>query len=573
MAGGAELAIILTGKDSGASSTMDRIGKAADGIGASLKRAGEQAAGFVIGRGLAELPGFLTGAAKAAADEQKGMVSLQKAVENTGISWERQGGAIESVIAQREKLGFSDDELRKSMTLLTQSTHGVYTAMERQAIAMDLATGTGMDLEQASKLLGRVNSENINVFKRYGIVLADNATEMDVLREVQARFGGQAEAVAKTAAGQWQIFQNQMANLQEDIGSALIPIMTQLGARLIEIVAQIRESGALQVVVDALGQAFGLMGESITLAAQKLGEMLQPGQPAREMLDQMGRTIQDVLVPALTEMTTKLGDELGPILEEMAGTTLAAFVSAAEKLAQLLGGLLQVFSELITELEKRGVFEDILNIWEDLSNAGANLNEVAGNLADAVRGTGGAADEAGRGFDALKVVIGAIGSLISSTINAYEQLVEMLKAISEAAAASEDAINAFLTVLSGFAVPGALRELMSILDSISNFQPPSLTIPVSYAVTGAIPGLGGMLPGFQYGGVVPGPIGAPMPIIAHGGERIETASRLNRGGGGGNVYITVHGSVISEGQLIRRVREGLIQTGKSNAGGILGGLG
>ncbi len=56
---------------------------------------------------------------------------------------------------------------------------------------------------------------------------------------------------------------------------------------------------------------------------------------------------------------------------------------------------------------------------------------------------------------------------------------------------------------------------------------------------------------FQYGGVVPGAIGQPVPIIAHGGEQY-----LGAGGGGANVTnIYVAGTVVSENQLMTLVRQ------------------
>ncbi len=56
------------------------------------------------------------------------------------------------------------------------------------------------------------------------------------------------------------------------------------------------------------------------------------------------------------------------------------------------------------------------------------------------------------------------------------------------------------------------------------------------------------------GGVVPGPIGQPVPIIAHGGEVFAGV-----GGGFGNVTVNVYGSVTSEGDLANRIRESLLK--------------
>ena len=62
---------------------------------------------------------------------------------------------------------------------------------------------------------------------------------------------------------------------------------------------------------------------------------------------------------------------------------------------------------------------------------------------------------------------------------------------------------------------------------------------------------------FELGGVVPGPVGAPMPALLHGGERVLRSGQS--GGGPLNVTLHVHGNVVSERELVRNVREGLIR--------------
>ena len=54
-----------------------------------------------------------------------------------------------------------------------------------------------------------------------------------------------------------------------------------------------------------------------------------------------------------------------------------------------------------------------------------------------------------------------------------------------------------------------------------------------------------------------GASGAPVPAVVHGGERIVGA-----GNGGGvpiNLEVHVHGTVISEGDLAKNVRDGLMR--------------
>jgi len=65
----------------------------------------------------------------------------------------------------------------------------------------------------------------------------------------------------------------------------------------------------------------------------------------------------------------------------------------------------------------------------------------------------------------------------------------------------------------------------------------------------------GTMPSMASGGVVPGPIGEPVPIIAHGGEVFAGVG----GGFGTNVTLNVYGSVMTESDLVDRFREALLK--------------
>jgi len=61
---------------------------------------------------------------------------------------------------------------------------------------------------------------------------------------------------------------------------------------------------------------------------------------------------------------------------------------------------------------------------------------------------------------------------------------------------------------------------------------------------------------YQHGGIVPGPIGSPMPVIAHGGERIVPRSGVEGGGGGGGITINITGSfVIDDDSRIQQLAD------------------
>ena len=70
--------------------------------------------------------------------------------------------------------------------------------------------------------------------------------------------------------------------------------------------------------------------------------------------------------------------------------------------------------------------------------------------------------------------------------------------------------------------------------------------------------------GFADGGIVPGPIGAPMPAIVHGGEEVIPVRDRQRGGGT-TVNVTVEGSVATERDLAVGVARQLERLRKSGA--------
>lgn len=77
------------------------------------------------------------------------------------------------------------------------------------------------------------------------------------------------------------------------------------------------------------------------------------------------------------------------------------------------------------------------------------------------------------------------------------------------------------------------------------------------------------IPGFQTGGVVPGPVGAPQLALVHGGETVTPYRRGGGGSGGGagmnlNVYVGLYaGSAIEKRRIAEELYNGLIDLAKA----------
>lgn len=225
-----EILLLIKAKDE-ASGVLNNVSKTAQSVGKSMGTA-LKIGGAVAAAGIGAAAFAAVDFIKKAQQEQVGIERLQTALKTLDAAHRGNAAEVEKVVRARERLAFADDELRDSLSLLVVQTGDYEEAVSRQAIAMDLARGTGMDLQLASKLVGKVTEENVEVLKKYGITIGQGATQTEALAEIQRRFAGQSAAYAETSAAKWKIFNNQLDNIKETIGAALLPVVTQLGAAL-----------------------------------------------------------------------------------------------------------------------------------------------------------------------------------------------------------------------------------------------------------------------------------------------------------------------------------------------------
>jgi len=242
--------ILLKATDQ-ASSVLKDVDQAAGGVGPKMGEIARTAGGFVVGAALTNLPGKLFEMAKGAADDAASTAKLEQAVKNADGSFGPYAQAIDQAIASGQAKGFSDDQVRDGLALLTATTGDTDEALRRMSLAQDLSRGTGMDLVTASKLLGRVNDENVSVLSRYGIQVDKNATAQDLLNAVDGKFGGQAATFAASDAGKMAIMTDKVGELQEQLGAYLIPVLALVVGGITGLIdGASRILGAFQPVVS-----------------------------------------------------------------------------------------------------------------------------------------------------------------------------------------------------------------------------------------------------------------------------------------------------------------------------------
>ena len=172
---------------------------------------------------------FAVAGVKAAIDQEAAMAKLKTAVDNTGQSFQAALPYITNISNSLVKLGFHDEEAYNSLAKLTAATGDVKIAMGAMGTAADLARFKNMSLADASELLARASTGQAKGLRDLGIALGKNidknASLADILKAVQDRTKGAADAFGNTAAGKLQIFNAQLDQLKEQIGFVILPAL------------------------------------------------------------------------------------------------------------------------------------------------------------------------------------------------------------------------------------------------------------------------------------------------------------------------------------------------------------
>lgn len=167
-----------------------------------------------------------------------------------------------------------------------------------QALALDLATALEMDLGSASLQLGKALSDpatKLSSLSRAGITFSKEQTEVIkqlaetgnaakaqamILDELEKKFGGQAEAAARTGLGAVQQLKNAWGDFLEQIGATIMPFATKVAGALSTVVQMLQsmspEMRKVIVVVAGLVAAVGPLSLGIG-AVIKVLPMLAAG--------------------------------------------------------------------------------------------------------------------------------------------------------------------------------------------------------------------------------------------------------------------------------------------------------
>lgn len=228
------LTIVIKARNE-AEAALKRAGDAVTKFGKDNKDMlkGVAAAGAIAGAAFVAMGKY---ALDAAAEGEAQMARFNTVMENSVGASDAVREAILKQAEATKQLGFDDEDAALSIGLFFQRTQDLNTALQLNAIAMDVAAFKNVGLADAGKLVSLVLSGNARALKEYGIELDETKSPMEALIELQGKVGGSAQSMSETFQGQMKSFRIAVDDTFKALGNQLLPILTELVKKITPVV-------------------------------------------------------------------------------------------------------------------------------------------------------------------------------------------------------------------------------------------------------------------------------------------------------------------------------------------------
>src|SRR3990167_4541705 len=242
----ANIQLIIKAHDQ-ASRVLAGVEKQAGGLGSKFAALGKVAA-VGAGAGVVALGGILASSVKEAMESQKAVAQLEAVLKSTGgTAGVTKKQMLDMASAFQKTTAFSDEAVLGAQNILLTFTKikGPQFQGATQAV-LDMSTALGTDLQSASIQVGKALNDPVRgmtALRRAGVSFTQQQVDQVkamvaagdtlgaqklILQELNTEFGGSAAKAADTFGGRMARLKNQLGEVQERIGMALLPILTKL---------------------------------------------------------------------------------------------------------------------------------------------------------------------------------------------------------------------------------------------------------------------------------------------------------------------------------------------------------
>ena len=375
-------------KSGKASSSFSGMGTVMSGV---LQGVGQALGGFAMQMGskaLGAVTDFVSGSIGEASAWNSVFAQTQAVVKSTGeaagLTADEMGEMASSMSASAGESLFSDDAILGAQNVLATFTNikGQNFGSATQSI-LDMSQALGMDLDSAAMQVGKALNDpvaGLAALSRSGVqftaeqeamikamVEAGNVAGAQevMMAELNTQFGGSAAAAVDTYAGQQVVLKEKFADIQQTLGSALMPILMEFGTfmsdTVVPIIADVvgslagwinsmQATGATSGVFDTIRNAIAAVPGILEVLNGYLAQVLVFLQPLTDAATTFGTIFVNAMIGAGTAIAEYLGSP-----------TVMAFL---EGLQTLLGALATTVRDILVL-----AFQNATIAWTLLSDA------------------------------------------------------------------------------------------------------------------------------------------------------------------------------------------------------------
>ena len=411
---------------------------------------------------LVALAGAAIACAKAAAEDEAAQVKLAGQLRRVTGATDKVVASAEDYITQLSlATGVADDDLRPALASLATVTGNVEKAQQGLAITLDVAAASGKNTATVSKALAKAYAGDGAALAKLIPGLDKAAIKSGDFARINAELarvtGGAAAEAAGTAAGQFRIFELTMQETKEQIGTAFLPVLSQIAPYLVRLAALLKDNtkailiiggaiAALAVAVVTVNAALSayqaiasiVRGATIAwTAAQFLLNVALTANPIGLIVvaiaaliagiilayknSETFRNIVDTLFAAITRITQAA---LRPFIENW--KEISSAIDFVVKWLKILwpflvpGGL--VYLALKTAEDRFGAVSGAIDYTKETIQ---NAVKAAGNIKDALVKL---AEVAGTTYTTLRT---GITTTLDPIARAFDRIVDAIKSVIE----------------------------------------------------------------------------------------------------------------------------------------------
>lgn len=294
---------------------------------------------------IAQLEAVLKSTSGAAGVTKQAAIDLSKQIQkNTSISDEA-ALAVENMGLTFTAIGkdIFPQATMAAIDMATALNHGMKPSAEQSADAMKLI---GKALQDPDAGLGALHRVGVNVdeLAKKFVGVTDKATKQKlILQELGTEFGGSAAAQAKTFAGQLDQIKNNMNDVQESIGLAIVKAITPLTNKLADFVKRVDWEAVINRSIKAISNLWQNylvpFAKAVADVATQVGDYLGP------KFEALWHTINEQIIPILSDLWHNVIEPLAPVLGTIFVAAIGAIIDAINILLRGLGWLYQAFKD------------------------------------------------------------------------------------------------------------------------------------------------------------------------------------------------------------------------------------